>query len=234
MGTDYAAVAGLLGHSARAAMVDALMSGETMTAGRLARAAGVAPSTASEHLARLVEGGLVAVDARGRHRHHRIARPEVAEALEALARICPPTPVRSLRQSGQRAALGHARTCYDHLAGIVGVALTEALVHRRWIEPGGDGFAVTAAGERGLAGAGVDVAAARGARRAFARPCLDWTERRPHLAGALGAAVAARALAAGWVRRREGRGLALTPTGHTVLADHFGVPSHLLDDSAGC
>ena len=228
MGTDFAAVAGLLGHPARAAMVDALMSGEPVSAGELARIAGVGPSTASEHLARLVDGGLVAVEVRGRQRHHRLAGAEVAEALEALARICPPTPVRSLRHASQRDALGHARTCYDHLAGAVGVGLADALVARDWIVPTGESFALSPAGEAGLAAAGVDVAGARGGRRAFARACLDWTERRAHVAGALGAAIATAALGSGWVRRRTGRTLDVTDAGQRVLHDLFGVPEAVL------
>ena len=230
MGTDFAAVAGLLGHPARARMVDALMSGERLTAGELALTAGVAASTASQHLGRLVDGGLVAVEAEGRLRLHRIAGPDVAEALEALARICPPTPVRSLRGADHRRALGHARTCYDHLAGAVGVALTDALLARRWVEPATAGWDLTAAGEAGLAAAGVDVAGARAGRRTFARPCVDWTERRPHLAGALGAAVATTALAEGWVRRRDGRSLAVTAAGRDVLAGVFGVAPAVLGD----
>ena len=229
MGTDFAAVAGLLGHPARSAMVDALMAGEGLSAGKLARAAGVAPSTASQHLGRLVDGGLVTVVADGRQREHRLAGPEVAEALEALARICPPTPVRSLRHARARDALAHARTCYDHLAGAVGVALADALVDRAWLAPGGDGWEVTAAGEAGLASAGVDVAAARRARRALARRCVDWTERRPHLAGALGAAVTATALTAGWIRRHPaGRAVVVTPAGRRALTDRFGVPPAVL------
>jgi DNA-binding transcriptional ArsR family regulator len=228
MGTDFAVVAGLLGHPARAAMVDALMSGEPVTAGELARTAGVGPSTASQHLARLVDGGLVAVDVRGRQRHHRLAGPEVAEALEALARICPPTPVRSLRHASQRAALGHARTCYDHLAGEVGVGLADALVARAWIVPAGESYELSPAGEARLLAAGVDVALARAGRRAFARACLDWTERRPHVAGALGAAIAATALRSGWVRRRAGRTLGVTEAGHEVLHGVFGVPEAVL------
>jgi DNA-binding transcriptional ArsR family regulator len=228
MGTDFAAVAGLLGHPARAAMVDALMSGEPVTAGVLARTAGVGRSTASQHLARLVDGGLVAVEVRGRQRHHRLASTEVAEALEALARICPPTRVRSLRHASQRDALGHARTCYDHLAGAVGVGLTDALVARDWLVPTGESFDLSPAGEAGLADAGVDVAGARSGRRAFARACLDWTERRPHLAGALGAAIASTALGSGWVRRRAGRTLGVTDAGYEVLHGVFGVPGAVL------
>jgi DNA-binding transcriptional ArsR family regulator len=215
-------------------MVDALMSGEALTAGELARAADVGPSTASEHLGRLVDGGLVAVAAQGRHRYHRICDAEVAVALEALARICPPTPVRSLRAATGRDALRHARTCYGHLAGTVGVALADALADRGWLLPRGDDDAgdlvLTPNGEVGLMGAGVDVAAARAARRAFARSCLDWTERRPHVAGALGAALAATALDAGWVRRGAGRGLAVTPAGRDALSGLFGVPPAVLDD----
>jgi DNA-binding transcriptional ArsR family regulator len=234
MGTDFAAVAGLLGHPARSAMVDALMAGEGLSAGELARAAGVAPSTASQHLGRLVDGGLVTVVADGRQREHRLAGPEVAEALEALARICPPTPVRSLRHAGARDALAHARTCYDHLAGAVGVALADALEDRGWLAPNGEGWQVTEAGEAGLAAAGVDVAAARHTRRAFARRCIDWTERRPHIAGALGAAIADRARDQRWVRRRPGsRGVAVTPAGRQALADRFGIPAAVLDPTPG-
>ncbi|HET6951742.1 MAG TPA: winged helix-turn-helix domain-containing protein [Acidimicrobiales bacterium] len=223
MGTDFAAVAGLLGHPARSTMVDALMGGDARTAGELARAAGIAPSTASEHLGRLIDGGLVAVVARGRHRYHRLRGPEVAAALEAFAAICPPTPVRSLRAASHRDALREGRTCYDHLAGRLGVVLTDALGARGWIvhHPAVD---LTPAGEAALVAAGVDVAGARAARRVFARTCLDWTERRPHLAGALGAAVAAAALDAGWVQRRDGRSVTVTGRGREVLTGLFGIP----------
>jgi DNA-binding transcriptional ArsR family regulator len=234
MGTDFAAVAGLLGHPARSAMVDALMAGDGLSAGELARAAGVAPSTASQHLGRLVDGGLVTVVADGRQREHRLAGPEVAEALEALARICPPTPVRTLRHAGARDALAHARTCYDHLAGAVGVALADALADRGWLALHGEGWEVTQAGEAGLAAAGVDVAAVRRTRRAFARRCIDWTERRPHVAGALGAAITARALDQRWIRRRpDTRSVAITPAGRAALAERFGVTPRLLDRDGG-
>jgi len=228
MGTDFAAVAGLLGHPARAAMIDALMSGEAVTAGELARIAGVGPSTASQHLARLVDGGLVTVEVWGRQRRHRLAGPEVAEALEALARICPPTPVRSLSHASRRDALGHARTCYDHLAGTIGVGLADALVAQAWLVSAGESYELSPAGEAGLNAAGVDVAGARAGRRAFARACLDWTERRPHVAGALGAAIATTALSSGWVHRRAGRTLGVTDTGYEVLHGVFGVPEAVL------
>jgi DNA-binding transcriptional ArsR family regulator len=214
----------LLGEPARAAMLDALLGGEAMAAGELARVAGVSAPTASEHLGRLREGGLVEPIASGRHRYYRLASPDVAQVLEALsllAPVVPPRPVRSLRQARTDEAMRLARTCYDHLAGQVGVALHDALVMRGALLPGGDGYLLSADGERLLGGLGVPVAAARAARRHFARPCLDYTHRRPHLAGALGAAVCSRLLAAGWlVRRAPGqRALRVTDAGRAALTD---------------
>lgn len=222
---DTAAVARLLGEPARAAMLDALLAGRALAAGELARVAGVSAATASEHLARLRAGGLVEVVAQGRHRYHRLASPDVAHALEALALISPPRPVRTLRQSRANRALALARTCYDHLAGRVGVAVHDALVGYGAVRAGTDGYLLTGPGAELLDGLGVEVARARGARRAFARPCLDFTERRTHLAGALGAAICDRFLAQGWlVRRGAGqRGLRVTDGGRRVLADALGI-----------
>lgn len=199
-----------------------------MSAGELARTARVSPSTASEHLAKLVDGGLLAVTVAGRHRHYRIASADVAAALETLARICPQNPVRSLRASGNAEALRFARTCYDHLAGVLGVAVLDALLRRRWLAPSDGGYGLTPAGELALRAAGVDVAGAGTRRRAFARPCLDWTQRRPHLAGALGAAVTTTILDHGWLRRGKGRGLRLTGEGRLALRDVLGLPPDLL------
>jgi DNA-binding transcriptional ArsR family regulator len=222
---DVAGVARLIGEPARAAMLDALLSGRALAAGELSRVGGVSPATASEHLARLREGGLVEVVAAGRHRYYRLAGPDVAYALEALALVSPRLPVRSLRQSRAAAALGVARTCYDHLAGQVGVALHDALVARGALALGAGGYRLTGDGDALLAAVGVDVAAAGARRRAFARPCLDFTERRPHLAGALGAALCARLLGDGWLVRPapDQRGLRVTGRGRERLATHFGV-----------
>jgi DNA-binding transcriptional ArsR family regulator len=222
---DVAGVARLIGEPARAAMLDALLSGRALAAGELGRVGGVSPATASEHLARLRDGGLVEVVAAGRHRYYRLANPDVAHALEALALVSPQKPVRSLRQSRAAAALAVARTCYDHLAGQVGVALHDALVTRGALAAGGDGYLLTDEGAALLAGAGVDVPVARTRRRAFARPCLDFTERRPHLAGALGAVLCARLLADGWLVRpaSDQRGLRVTGRGREALETHFGV-----------
>ena len=214
--TDLAAVGALIGDPSRARMLDALMGGRALTAGELARAAGVSASTASEHLGRLRDGGLVEVVAQGRHRYHRIAGPSVGAAIEALSHIAPLQPVRSLRQAGHAQALGFARTCYDHLAGVCGVALHDALLARAWLTRAYD---VTALGRGGLAEWGVDVDVVRSRRRSFARPCLDWTERRTHLAGGLAAAITDGLVEREWfVRRTPGsRALRLTDAGRAGL-----------------
>jgi hypothetical protein len=156
----------------------------------------------------------VVCESRGRERRYRLASADAAEALEALARLAPPVEVRSLRGADSGSALRIARTCYDHLAGRLGVGLTEALVARKALRAGDGWYELTAAGEETMARLGVDVASARSRRRAFARACLDWSERRPHLAGALGAALADALLARGWLeRRRNDRGLVVTTDG---------------------
>jgi DNA-binding transcriptional ArsR family regulator len=214
--TDLASVGALIGDPSRARMLESLMGGRALAAGELARAAGIGASTASEHLARLLAGGLVEVVAQGRHRYYRIAGPAVGSAIEALSHIAPPRPVRTLRESGHAQALGFARTCYDHLAGRCGVALHDALLERRWLS---EAYDVTPDGATALAGWGVDVEAARGRRRSFARPCLDWTERRPHLAGALAAEINAALVGRGWFARRSvgSRALRLTDVGRAGL-----------------
>jgi DNA-binding transcriptional ArsR family regulator len=224
MDADLAAVAALIADPSRAAMLDALTAGVPLTAGELARVAGVAPSTATEHLDRLERGGLAFSERRGRTRHVRLAGADVARALEALAAIAPPKRTSGLRAWQHGEALRAARSCYDHLAGLAGVALADALVDRRVLEPGDGGFAITPAGEEELACFGLDVPAIRGARRATARACLDWSERRPHVAGALGAALLGELLERRWLRRRtDGRALTVTPAGASGLASSFGV-----------
>jgi DNA-binding transcriptional ArsR family regulator len=222
---ELASVARLIGEPTRARMLDALLSGQALAAGELARVAGVSAATASEHLARLRAGHLVETVSSGRHRYYRLAGPDVAHALEALALVGQPVEVRSLRQSRAVAAMATARTCYDHLAGRVGVAVHDALVSGGALAAGGDGYQLTDAGGRRFAEVGVAVDAVRASRRAFARPCLDFTERRPHLAGALGGALCARLLELGWlVRRVPGqRGLRVTERGWAGLADWVGV-----------
>jgi DNA-binding transcriptional ArsR family regulator len=228
---DIASVAALIADPSRAAMLAALMGGEARSAGDLAATARVAPSTASEHLSRLEAGGLVRSRRAGRRREVQLASAEVARALEALGEIAPARRATTLREWRHGEALRAARSCYDHLAGVAGVALADALVARGVLRPGENGFAITPAGEERLAAFGVDVATALRARRATARGCLDWSERRPHLGGALGAALLGELLRRRWlVRARQPRVLSVTAAGRDGLADAFGV---VLADGAG-
>ncbi len=206
----------------RATMLLALLGGRPLTAGELAERAGISPSLASSHLSKLLDGGLVAVQQQGRRRHYRLAEPRVAEVIEAMLTIAPGRAAAGLRESRRGAALRGARTCYDHLAGELGVALTDSLEHQRLIEPADGSFGLTAAGERRLESLGIKVEALRLQRRAFTRPCLDWTERRPHLAGSVGAAIAEHATAQRWVARVPGtRALRVTPEGRRGFLEQF-------------
>jgi len=197
---SVADAAALIGEPARAAFLLALSEEEALPATSLAARAGVSASAASGHLAKLVAGGLVVAERRGRHRFYRLANPAVAGALEALAAISRPRAVRSLRESDRAQALRAARTCYDHLAGRLGVAVTEALVARDVMRAADGGYEVTAAGAQQLAELGIDLDALAGGRRPLTRACLDWSERRPHLGGALGRALLEGFLVRGWLR----------------------------------
>jgi DNA-binding transcriptional ArsR family regulator len=217
MHVDLAAGAAAIADPARAAMLDALLDGAPRSAGSLAREADVAPSTASHHLARLLDAGLVVVEPDGRRRAYRLAGPDVARALEALALISPPSAPRTLRRHTRAEAERAARTCYDHLAGVLGVAVCDALLAASAIVPDGErAYALGPGADAAFGALGIDLPV-RG-RRAYARPCLDWTERRPHLAGALGSAIADTLLARGWVTRVRGtRALRVTDSGRSGL-----------------
>jgi DNA-binding transcriptional ArsR family regulator len=205
---DLASVANLIGDPARAAMLAALAGGRALPAGELARRAGVHPATASTHLRRLTEGGLIRVRVQGRHRYHEIVNPEVATVLEAIAQIAPPAPIRSLRQHRAAVALGEARTCYDHLAGRRGVQLRDRLLAAGAIRRLDDrDHELTDRGQYLLDELGIDLASLRASRRVFARSCIDWTDRRVHLAGALSAAITRVVLERGWLTRGPGRSL---------------------------
>lgn len=222
-----ARVAGVLADPARATIMHLLIDGTTRPAGELAQAANISAQSASGHLSKLVHAGLLAMQAHGRHRYFRIARAEVADALESLATVgaalrhgSAGTPAPSRRAPVQ---FRYARTCYDHLAGEVAVRVCDAMLKARWLSLAQRDFHVTPLGERKLAGLGVDVASARQARRVFARACVDLTERRPHLGGALGAALLGVCLAQGWVlRRRHSRTVSVAPKGREALERLFG------------
>ncbi|GMA16147.1 ArsR family transcriptional regulator [Deinococcus metallilatus] len=219
-----ARIAALIGDPTRAAILLALADGQGRPAGELAWQAGVQPQTASEHLGKLREAGLVTVERVGRHRYYLLSGTEAASLLEDLAAFAPPPPRARCPVSAEGVEFGEARTCYDHLAGQLGVKLTAALVERGWLVPLGREFEVTARGERGLAELGVDALACGTGRRLFARRCLDRTERRPHVGGALGAALLEQLLALGWlVRVPERRVVRLTVAGRQELSRRFGV-----------
>ncbi len=220
---EIAGTAALLGDVARAAILCVLLDGRARTAGELAHAAGVTPQTASSHLGRLADAGLITVLAQGRHRYHRLANPEAAHALEALGVLAGGQKRRARVPGPRDAALREARTCYDHLAGRFGVAIADALrlaggtiAHARDVE-------ITAEGARRLACLGVNVASLRRDGRSLCRHCLDWSERRPHLAGAVAAQILRNALASGWVERRhDSRAVRVTPEGLRVFATSLG------------
>lgn len=217
---DLAEVGRLLADSTRSAILIELLSGEALTAGDLARRARVSPQAASNHLRRLREGGLVTVATRGRNRLFALSNREIADALEAIGRIAPARPVRSLRSAHRYDAIRDARTCYDHLAGRLGVGLTERMMAKRFLMKGNSGFDLSRAGAGWLAELDVDVEAVRRSRRLFAPACVDLTERRPHVAGALGAAIASAFRRRGYVRVRQGtRALAITSSGRTFFAE---------------
>ena len=233
---DIAPIAALMGEPARAAVLMALLDGRALAASTLAAEAGVAASTLSSHLARLVDGGLVSVEASGRHRYFRITRPEVAAALEALARLAPTKPIRSLREGTHAEAIRRARTCYDHLAGRLGVALLDALVADKVLrveydrDAGADPvlgagrarrYVLTTKGGSRLVALGVAIE--EPGRRPLTRYCLDWSEQRPHLAGALGSSLLGRLVELGWVTPGERRVVRVSEAGRSGLEREFGV-----------
>jgi DNA-binding transcriptional ArsR family regulator len=224
---DLAIVAALIGDPTRASILLELMHGRALTATELATRAEVVPSTASGHLARLVGGGLLTCVAQGRHRYYRLASTEVARVIEALGVLSPPAQSREPDDSEPADGLRFARTCYDHLAGRLGVSLADALVARHYLRAESDEYRLTDQGEVWLTRLGVDLAATRRARRAFARPCLDWTERRMHLAGALGRALLVRLVQIGWLARYDDeRTVLLTPLGQAGLHAELGLQMH--------
>jgi DNA-binding transcriptional ArsR family regulator len=222
-GPVIASIAALIGDPARANMLTALLDGRALTASELAEAAGVTIQTASGHLAKLDQARLVAAVRQGRHRYFRLSGGDVAEVLEGLMGLAERTGATRLRPGPGDPALRRARICYDHLAGERGVALLEGIRERGFVT-GGEEPALTDAGRHRFAAFGIDMPAVEGGRRPACRLCLDWSERRSHLGGALGAALLARLLDLGWIRREPGRALSLTREGLTGLAAEFGVP----------
>lgn len=220
-------IANLLADPARARILRTLIDGTMRPAGELAYTASISAQSASAHLAKLVEGGLLAQEAQGRHRYFRLANPQVADAIESLASLSaavrPRAPRNPLPSKAVPIQFLNARTCYDHLAGEVAVRVCEAMLKARWLTQEGRDFRVTPLGERELAALAVDVEAARRSRRTFARACVDLTQRRPHVGGALGAALLDLYVERGWIlRARRSRVVTITPKGREAFRRDFG------------
>ena len=229
--STFTEVAALAGDPARAGMLHALLDGRALTASELAHAAGVTPQTASGHLARMTTAGLLKVEKQGRHRYHRLASPAVARMMEGIMQVTSglDTTRPRLTVGPKDAALRTARTCYDHLAGRLGVALADALVRGGYVELANDGGLVTDAGMEFFGRIGIDLDAiltrnGRRSARILCRPCLDWSERRPHIAGTVGVAICAHSFAEDWIKRVNGtRAVTITPKGQRVYREEFGV-----------
>jgi DNA-binding transcriptional ArsR family regulator len=214
--TDIAAAAALMADPSRAAVLLELADGRALPPSELAEVAGVSRSTISEHLSKLHRAGFLAVEKGGRNRYFRLAGPEVATAVEALAALAPRQEVRSLRQASRAGALSAARTCYGHLAGRLGVALTEAMADEGLIEREAEVFLLTAAGARRLEELGIERPPKAG------KTCNDWSERRPHLAGKLGVTVTERLFELGWLKRTErAREVRVTHDGRSGFSREF-------------
>jgi DNA-binding transcriptional ArsR family regulator len=218
---DISTPAALIGDPTRATFLMALSEGRALPASELAQRAGVTASTASVQLAKLVGGGLLEVERNGRHRYYRLADPSIATAIESLAVIAPRRQASSLRQARVGSELQAARTCYDHLAGALGVAVFDALQRQRLLTPE---LEVTKRGAKRFGELGIDVDELARRRRPLARSCLDWTERRHHLAGSLGAALASRCFELGWIERLPAsRAVRVTETGRRAFARELAI-----------
>lgn len=221
---EVAEIAALVGDAARANMLAALMSGRALTASELAYFAHVSPQTASGHLAKLTDGKLLSVMRQGRNRYYRLATPLIAQMLEGILAVAANGPERYRPVAKHDHAMRLARTCYDHFAGKLGVGLADCLSARGHLVLAEEGGEVTETGVAFFGDFGIDIPLLHQRRRAFCRPCLDWTERRLHLGGAVGAALAARCFDLGWfTRMRDSRAVAITAAGQRGLEEVFGL-----------
>jgi DNA-binding transcriptional ArsR family regulator len=233
--SNFAATASLLADPARAIMLTALLDGRALPAGELAFAAGITAQTASSHLAKLLQGGILLVETEGRHRYYRLAGSRVAQALEQLGSLRQSMEPRRKALTPQARQLRFCRCCYDHLAGQVGVAVAGAMVARDYLRPARDKqFEVTPAGADWFGALGLDLCAIRPTKRGLARQCLDWTERTHHLAGPLGVELMAALCRLGWLRRaKDSRAVAVTPKGWVEFKRQLGVDFNGLSPEAG-
>ncbi|WP_433746503.1 ArsR/SmtB family transcription factor [Falsibacillus pallidus] len=220
MNPNISSVAAAISEPSRAAMLVCLMDGSVHPASELALAAKIKPQTASFHLNKLMESNLICAEKHGRHRYYRLVNNEAAEIVEKLLQLSTPEPVKSLRQASEKKAIDYARTCYDHLAGHVGVALTTMMIDKGYLEKDDLNFILTPEGEQLFTRMEIDLEEAKKKRRAFAKCCLDWTERRYHLAGSLGHALLERMFELEWLTRIPGtRAVKVTASGKAGLKE---------------
>ena len=221
MEADISSLAALISEPARGRILVALLDGRSLPATELAQRAGITCQTASSHLAKLTEGQLLQVVPQGRHRYYRIANARVADLLESMARFA---PRNESDRPGPKSPIQIARTCYNHLAGSLGVSITEAIVGRGYLRGVGRDYQLSKEGTKWFSELGIDIGALRKSGRVFARQCLDWSERRNHLAGALGSALAQHLLERGWIERvRESRAVRISELGRRELKERLGV-----------
>jgi DNA-binding transcriptional ArsR family regulator len=224
VGPDIAAIAALLGDPARANMLTALLAGQALTAGELAREAGVTPQTASSHLSKLEAGGMLTQRKQGRHRYYALSGDDVAGVLEALMGLAARTGHTRVRTGPKEPALRRARVCYDHLAGDLAVAMLESLVVRGLVTEAEDSLTLTESGHTFMEALGINLPGLTTSRRPLCKGCLDWSVRRTHLAGALGAALLDRFYSLGWAAREPGSRLVnFSPRGLDAFSQIFGV-----------
>ena len=217
-------IAKLIAEPTRAIILDCLMNNQALPASELAYMAKVSNPTISSHLSKLIEGNLLTVEQHGRHRYYRIANQEVAEVLEKLGTIAPTVQVRSLKQSNQLKQVRYARTCYDHLAGKLGVEITEKLLHKEFLILEEGEYIVTEQGKQWFLNFGINIETAHIKRRVFAKPCLDWSERRYHISGWLGSAIAKLFFEQEWITKTDkSRAVHLTQKGMKLLKDQLGL-----------
>ncbi|MFY4777342.1 ArsR/SmtB family transcription factor [Metabacillus sp. RGM 3146] len=217
-------IAALVSEESRSRMLTAMLDGRFHTAGELAMAAGIKPQTASFHLAKMAEAHTVIVEKQGRHRYYGLRNQEVAEIMELLLTAAPPAKIQSFKQVTEDKAMRYARTCYDHLAGNLGVAVTEFLLNGGYVKEKGKEFSVTEKGEAFFEAFEIDLVSAKKKRRSFCTRCLDWSERRHHLAGALGNALLERFFELHWLERMPNtRSVKVTPLGKKGLREVFSI-----------
>lgn len=222
MENKFKQIASLIGDPTRASIMWTLLDGKALTATELAIVADTSPQNISMHLTKLVQADLLCVESQGRHRYYKFSRKEIAYAIEAMVNLIPHATALKNINTENIPAIKHCRTCYDHLAGKVGVAVTDSLLQQKIIIDLNNVFELSKKGENWFADFGIDVTGLKEQRRSFLRPCLDWSERRQHISGSLAAALLDKMLIADWIRRaKNSRAIIITSKGQKAFYDHF-------------